>query len=271
MPETCPRCDAPVQPDAPSCGNCEYVLGATAGTFLTVMFPVEHPDYDTRPVNAHAPAPTLMPGPRIPEPRVPEEDRRATMPAVVGAVAFVIVVGIVVTVALLGGRDGGGTSEALPGGQTVVATSAPEQDSPDLSSSPPVPTAPTDETSAQRMLQDQVANDRAEVEQLTERWVPQLSSKQPGLKVNGTIFDYQAIWADFASLAERYPGAMLLWSGDYSSFRLPDFWVTIAPQAFDSGQLANGWCDSAGIDRDNCYAKRITHTGGYTDSTLLRP
>lgn len=240
---------------------------------LVLNFPAKHPDYDfsastTQPT---APAPTLMPGPqvlRVPPP-VPESSRKP-LAAIVGALAFLVVAGIVVTVALLGRGNTGGSPEALPGGdpsQEIVDETVPEEVAPVTPEPDPTP---TDENSARQMLDNQLASDRPKVEAITEHWVPQLSSKRPGLVVNGTAFDYQAIWSDFSDLATRYPGAMLLWSGDYSSFKLQDFWVTIAPQSFDTGELANGWCDSVGLDRDNCYAKRITHTGSYADSTLLR-
>ena len=273
----CPRCGASLRPDAPSCGDCEYVLAPTAGTFLTLTFPAEHPDYDVAATDARAPtpAPVLMPGTQFIPVSPPIPDRqpaaaRKTPVAVIGAIAFVLVVGIVVTVALLGGRDNDQT-EAQPGGgpapETVTGDTAPQQNAP---AAPPPTPVPTDENSALQALQDQVRKDHAAVESLTEHWVPQLSSKKPGLVANGTTFDHRAVWSDFTSLAARYPGALLLWSGNFSSFRLPDFWVTIAPHPFDSGELANGWCDNAGIGPDDCFAKRITHSGTYADSTLMR-
>lgn len=251
------------------------MLAPPAAT-LVLNFPAKHPDYDFSASNTlpTAPAPTLMPGPQVlrEPPPVPESSPKQ-LAAIIGTVAFLVVVGIVVTVVLLGRGNTDGSREALPGdepGQELVDETVPEQDTPSVPVIPEPDPVPTDENSARQMLDSQLASDRAKVEALTERWVPQLSSKRPGLVVNGTTFDYRAIWSDFSSLAARYPGAMLLWSGDYSSFRLQDFWVTIAPESFDTGAMANGWCDSVGLDRDNCYAKRITHTGSYADSTLLR-
>lgn len=275
MPATCPRCGVPVRSDAPSCRECGYVLAPAAATFITLTFPAEHPDYDVpQPdARARAAAPTLMPSVRPlpvapPAPHeVPGAPRRTPVAAIVGAVAFLAVVGVVVTMALLGGGDDRRPAAPLsndsPGRQAADSTFS-AQDTP-----PPTP-VPTDEDSALRLLQERVAHDRGAVEALVEHWVPQLSSKKPGLEVNGTVFNYQAIWSDFTSLTARYPDALLLWSGDYTSFRYGDFWVTVVPQQSDSGELANGWCDSAGIDKDNCFAKRISHTGSYADSTLLR-
>ena len=276
MPVACPRCGAFVQQDAPSCRGCGYALAPAATTFLNLSFPPEHPEYDfSRPDNQWpAPAPTLMPSQQpIPDlpPIPPQVPARKTLAAVVGAVAVVVVAGVVAAAVLLGGETEG-TSAAAPAGadsgSSAQQPAAPEPE-PTTTTPPPDP-VPTDEKSARQMLANQVASDHASVEAVTEQWVPQLSSKRFGLKANGTVYNYRAIWADFTRLTTEHPGAMLLWSGDYRSFKLPNFWVTIAPASYGTGEEANGWCDTAGIDRDNCYAKRITHTGSYADSTLLR-
>jgi hypothetical protein len=276
MPIACPRCGAFVAKDAPSCGHCGYQL-APATTFLNLNFPPEHPQYDFGQPNDQwpAPAPTLMPGVQ-PFPVPPPTPPRKTLAVVVGAIAFVVVAGVVAAVVLLGGGTNGDPSAASTGGDSSTPSQPPasivdepEPAEPTTTTLPP-DQAPTDEASAHQMLDDEVANDHDAVESITEEWVPQLSSKRLGLKANGTVYDYQTIWADFTSLSTEYPGAMMLWSGDYQSFKLQDFYVTIAPASFATGAEANQWCDAAGIDADNCFAKRITHTGSYADSTLSR-
>jgi serine/threonine-protein kinase len=245
---------------------------------MILQFPAEHPVLDEFPLDARtpAPAPTLMPGqpppPLGPPPGGPTEQdqrrpQRKKAAAVVGAIATVVAV--VTTVALVATAQNGAPT-ASPGGDQTSNTTESTENTPDSTiSSMPSP-VPTDENSAQQVLESQVANDRSQVEALTGYWVPQLSSKRFGLVANGTTYGYGGIWSDFTSLRARYPGAMLLWSGDYSSFRLTDFWVTIAPQSYGSGEAANDWCASAGIGKDDCYAKRISHTDGYAESTLLR-
>jgi hypothetical protein len=266
---TCPQCGKLVPPGVASCGGCGHGLAWDSGLTLTLEFPAEPPDPDGVPLDAlpPAPAPTLMPGP--PEPPQPppvsptEQDRRKRTAAVAGAAvggAAVIVIAVIVAVALVG-PSGSPTASSAGAESQAIATTAP------TTTSSPVP---TDENSAHQMLTSQAANDRSQVEALTEYWVPQLSSKRPGLVANGITYDYQAIWSDFVNLRQRYPGALLLWSGDYSSFRYQDFWVVIASASFPSGESANGWCDSAGIGKDDCFAKRISHTGSYADSTLHR-
>jgi len=277
MSVNCPRCGTSVRPGAPSCGDCGQVLTPESNTStLTLRFPAEEPALEVRPLDIQtpAPAPVLVPGlPEAAEPVVPvhqgeQRPQWHKSAAIVGAITTVVAV--VVTVALVAGSHGGPTT--ISAGSPVADSSSVATDSPSASTTLPVTSdpVPTDENSAQQSLQNEVATDRPQVEALAGRWVPQVSSKRPGLVVNGTTYDYLAIWSDFASLKARYPGALLLWSGDYSSFRSPDFWVTIVSQSYDSGESANSWCDSEGIDKDDCYAKLITHTVGYADSTVLR-
>jgi hypothetical protein len=112
--------------------------------------------------------------------------------------------------------------------------------------------------------------DRAMVESLVGQWVPQLSAKRPGMVVHGVTYDYVEILRDYRATQARYPDALLLYSGEYSSFRYDDFWITIEPLPHDDGPSANGWCDGQGIPVDDCYAKMISHTVGYEGATLLR-
>jgi serine/threonine-protein kinase len=232
---------------------------------MTLRFPAAHPVPDVLPLEAlpPAPAPTLMPGPLPPAPPPPpapdRQGRKAA--AVLGAVAAVVVA-TVTLVATTQTDEPAGVPVGDPGSNLAASAE-------DITTTTADP-VPLDENSALQLLENQVANDRAQVESLTELWVPQLSSKQFGLVVNGTTYDYRAIWSDFTSMQARHPGALLLWSGDYTSFRLADFWVTIAPDSFGSGEAANDWCASEGIGKDDCYAKRLTHTGGFAENTLLR-
>jgi hypothetical protein len=102
-------------------------------------------------------------------------------------------------------------------------------------------------------------------------WVPQLSSKKPGLVADGITYDYPAILADHTRLRSAYPGARLVWSADWTSFKNPDFWVTVAAdERFATAQAANAWCDQQGFDKESCFAKRLTTTGGYDGNTKPR-
>ncbi|MEV6647100.1 hypothetical protein [Amycolatopsis sp. NPDC051371] len=137
-------------------------------------------------------------------------------------------------------------------------------------SSPPTATSAGDETSAQTTLQQQVDTDRAQVEALADKWVPQLSSKNYGLVADGTTYDHRAIWADFTTTRQSYPSALLLWSGDYTSYTKGDFWVTVANTSFPTGAAANEWCVAEHLDADHCFAKLVSHSHGPKGSTLPR-
>ena len=119
-------------------------------------------------------------------------------------------------------------------------------------------------------LRARVAADRTAVEALVGYWVPQLSSKRPGIVDKGITYGHEEIWLDFTALSTRYPGARLLWSGDFTSFKFPDFWITVMPVPYGDGDGANSWCDAQAIPVDDCYAKRLAHSGSYEGSTLHR-
>lgn len=126
------------------------------------------------------------------------------------------------------------------------------------------------DASAEASLQAQRAYDRPSVEQLTGSWVPQLSSKTYGTVDNGIAYSYPAIWQDYQQLRARYPSALLLWSGDYSTFTSGNYWVTVAGLPATAATSANSWCDANGIGKDDCYAKLISHSAGPKGATVHR-
>ncbi|MGH3569698.1 MAG: zinc ribbon domain-containing protein [Pseudonocardia sp.] len=130
--------------------------------------------------------------------------------------------------------------------------------------------SPTSQAVTESDLLDQVVADRATAERMVGYWVPQISSKQLELTVNGTTYDHEAIFVDFRSLDARFPQSFLVSSNDYSSFRQPDFWVTLVAVPFGSADAANVWCDTNGFAKDDCFAKRLSHTEGPDGNTRLR-
>ena len=154
-------------------------------------------------------------------------------------------------------------------------TEAPETSPPtDPTTTPTTPTTeqPTTATAPRSALDDLnelLAIDRTAIEgTLIEGWVAQLSSKQPGLEANGIIYDYPAILDDHLQLRNAY-GALLGWSGDYSSHRQPDFWITYAPYRFPSSDGPR-WPGArlAGRGPDDCFAKYLSHVTGPEGSTV---
>ncbi|HET6732672.1 hypothetical protein [Mycobacterium sp.] len=102
---------------------------------------------------------------------------------------------------------------------------------------------------------------------LAERWVPQLSSKRPGLVAEGQTWTNAMTLAEHEQLRQTYPGVRLLWSGDWSTFSESNFWVTIVGTGFPTADGALAWCTSSGFDRDHCYAKLISTTHPVDGST----
>lgn len=162
----------------------------------------------------------------------------------------------------------GGYPYSAPTTSTAVPYTAPYTEPPTTTTS--AGDTPSDEGSAQAALRQQVDTDRAQAESLGDRWVPQLSSKNYGLVADGTTYDYRAILADFTTTRRSYPSAVLLWSGDYTSFTKGDFWVTVVSTSFGSGAEANNWCVAEHLDADHCFAKLVSHSHGPKGSTLPR-
>lgn len=133
----------------------------------------------------------------------------------------------------------------------------------------PAPVAADPEAAAFDTLRAQAAADRADVlGRVVERWVPQVSSKQVGLVAEGQTWNNSAILHEHMALRLRYPDARLLWTGDWSTFTLRDWWVTVIGTTFPTAGSANNWCMAQGFDRDHCFAKLISTTHPIEGSTV---
>ena len=200
---------------------------------------------------------------------------RLPLPLVVTAlvvVAITVVAASVAAVRYSNRRVTGVATAAEAGVATVPAPPPWTWTPPPDTTTPARPTAGAvspDEV-ARGNLNAQVAADRAAAEALVDRWVPQLSSKRLGLVVHGVRFTHEDIWRDFRLTAARYPDALLLSSADFASFDSGDFWVTVVPRTHATGVEANAWCDRERIGPDDCFAKRLTHTGTSDGTTLPR-
>jgi hypothetical protein len=106
---------------------------------------------------------------------------------------------------------------------------------------------------------------------LADRWVPQLSSKRPGLVADGITWNNSETLREHLQLRLTYPEVRLLWSGDWSTFSATDFWVTIAGVTFADADGALGWCRGHNLDRDHCYAKLVSTTHPIDASTAFNP
>lgn len=103
--------------------------------------------------------------------------------------------------------------------------------------------------------------------QLADHWVPQLSSKRPGVIDEGRVWDNAMTLQEHQQLRQRFPQARLLWSGEWSTFSAPDFWVTVVGITFPNSAGALAWCRDQGFDRDHCIAKIVSTTHPVDGST----
>lgn len=129
---------------------------------------------------------------------------------------------------------------------------------------PARPVTPADE------LRSEVDRDRSRVESVTGYWIPQLSSKRTGTVDGGIRYDDAMILDHYRGLAAQYPGAALLYSGDWPVFKGGDYWVVVVAQPFASAAQANAWCDDQGFGADDCLAKSLSHSGGPAGTTVNR-
>ena len=128
-------------------------------------------------------------------------------------------------------------------------------------------TAPDSESASLAQLQQLAAGDRAFVStQLADRWVPQLSAKRPGVVDDGVVWNDTMMLQEHLRLRQKY-NAKLLWSGDWSTFDAPDYWVTVVPITFNDSAGALRWCTAQGFDSDHCYAKLVSTTHSAAGST----
>jgi hypothetical protein len=95
---------------------------------------------------------------------------------------------------------------------------------------------------------------------LEDKWIPQLSSKRIGLVFEGTDYDNTAILREHLDLRRTYPNVRLTWTGDWTSYRDKDWWVTSTGTVSPTADGALSWCTDHGLDYMHCFAKRISTT-----------
>ena len=105
---------------------------------------------------------------------------------------------------------------------------------------------------------------------IANRWVPQVSSKRVGLVAEGKAWTNADILRDHLARRQRFSGARLVWSGQWTTFSAPDFWVTVVGPSLPTAADANRWCDSNGFAADDCFAKFISTFFGVEGTTVYR-
>jgi serine/threonine-protein kinase len=197
--------------------------------------------------------------------------KRLIVLTAVGVTVALLLGGVGLVIGLLAQRDSDNSkSSAAPPAPYTNPVTTYETESPPLVTQPArLPTTVTSAPQDPAQQLHQIANDdRSYVRtQLADRWVPQLSSKRPGVVDNGVVWDNAMTLQEHLTLRQRYPNARLLWSGDWSTFSGPDFWVTVAGITFADSAGPLAWCRSQGFDRDHCAAKLISTTHPEPGST----
>jgi serine/threonine-protein kinase len=209
-----------------------------------------------------------------------EAGRQSLVPtAVIGLVAALVLGALGVVIGLLvsnkptsGPPPAPTTITAQPPSTVTVQAPAPSRTPaptapPAASSATRVPSPPVDTALAR--LREYAAEDHYVVKSEAEGyWVPQLSSKRPGVEDEGVVWNNALTLQEHLRLRDEY-GAKLLWSGDWSVFDASNWWVTIAPYTFPTAEGALLWCRTEGLDRNHCLAKLISTTHGTSGSTKL--
>jgi hypothetical protein len=121
---------------------------------------------------------------------------------------------------------------------------------------------------AEAELQETRESDKEFVDELLDRWVPQLSANPSGGDSTTILEDHNALKAEY----EESRGVVLIFSNDYQSFRsLDGWWVTVARAPFETYQEALDWCIESGRNRNNCFAKLVSKTEGPEGTSKYLP
>ncbi|MEY8015694.1 serine/threonine-protein kinase [Mycobacterium servetii] len=213
------------------------------------------------PFNAHYPSP--------PPPPTTRDRGKYLLPALIATAALLLVGVVVLTVGMLATRNSEPQTPSPTLAYTPPSVSIPKSE-PSSTTQPFYPQTVTTSAApdAEQQLREIADEDRPFVAaNLADHWVPQLSSKRPGVVDQGVVWDNTMTLQEHLDLRQRYPDVRLLWSGDWSTFSAPDFWVTVLGMAFPDPAGPLAWCRAQALDRDHCIAKLISTAHAVEGST----
>jgi serine/threonine-protein kinase len=181
--------------------------------------------------------------------------------AILVATVIVAIVAAVVLIAALGHTNSNPPATAS---QTSTPTYPADSATATYTSTYAPPVDP--EAAAYQQLQTLKDADASALAQVTERWIPQLSSKhatQPWTPdpEDGLTYDSVLTLQEHQRLRQQY-GAILAWSGDWNVWVGSDYWITVVPQTFSTSEGVLNWCNSNNLDRDHCSAQIVSKTQG---------
>lgn len=108
-------------------------------------------------------------------------------------------------------------------------------------------------------LEQRRAEDAPAAESLAESWVPQLSSRPVGTQTTDRTATDATILSGHDALRKRYPGAVLLWGPDWNYAGRQ--WITVVNTPSPTAEDANTWCDTHRFAPQDCFAKKLSHSG----------
>jgi serine/threonine protein kinase len=189
----------------------------------------------------------------------PAKSGISTTAVLLGALGLTVIVALAIVLTVVLTKDNNNTQAATP--TTAPATYSSTTSPADFA---PAPTLDPEAAALQQLQQLAAADHSFVTGQLAENWLPQLSSKRPGVFDDGIVYDNASTLQEHQRLRAQY-NARLLWSGDWTNFDGSDYWVTIAPITFPDSASALSWCKAQGLDSDHCYAEFVsTHSRGGT-------
>ena len=124
---------------------------------------------------------------------------------------------------------------------------------------------PDDPTETLEQIRSQ---DAPVVESLAESWVAQLSTRPAATQSADRRATDAAILAGHDTLRKQHPGAVLLRSTDWNYDG--QFWIIVMNQRFPTAEEANAWCDTQSFAPQDCFAKRLSHSGAVEGSARYR-
>jgi len=236
--------------------------------------PVVHSRPSGRTAHSRPPVAATHSGPMV----IPAPPPMSAAPAAktnlwpVALLAAAVVVAVVVAVVLVAVLRHNNTNYAATSAQTTGAqTTGAQTTGSTYPTAASVPTStyapPADpETAAYQQLQQYKNQDASALAQVAGSWIPQLSSKhatQPWTQdpEDGKIYDSVLTLQEFQTLRQQY-GAILAYSGDWTVWDHPDYWVAVVPQPYSNVDGVRSWCAGHGLDKDHCSPQIVSNTLG---------
>jgi hypothetical protein len=202
------------------------------------------------------------PQPVFPHNGMPQKSGTRVWPFLVGGgglIALILIIVLVSAITNLSSPDGGSVDTA----QDSPAEEAAEDTEPD-----PADALDGQDLSPEEKLESiKDTSWDAYSDELDGQWVVQLSSKKEGLEADGYTWTDSDIVDHYESIHEEYPDAILLWSGDWSSYDSSDFWVIVRAAAYPDSDSALDFCYEEGFGSDDCMAKHLYISGAPDDTS----